>query len=63
VTGLSPIIHDGTRLSLEHAEETSNHFSIEQKWLVAVSTVDFPEEHWDLERIPTIPSSTLTQLA
>jgi hypothetical protein len=45
VTGLSPIIHQGTHMSLEHVEEMSNRFSIEQKWLVAVSVVDFPKEH------------------
>lgn len=51
VVGLSPIIHDGARLTLEWAEETSNRFVIQQRWLVAVSAVDFPEEHWDPARI------------
>ena len=45
VMSLSPITHDGARLTLEHAEEMSNRFSIEQKWRVAVLAVDFPEEH------------------
>lgn len=51
VVDLSPIIHDGTRLSLERADETSNRFTIEQQCLVAVSAIDFLEEHWDLEGI------------
>lgn len=51
VVGLSPIIHDGARLSPERSKETSNRFRIELKWLVAVSVVDFPEEHWDPEGI------------
>jgi hypothetical protein len=29
----------------------SNRFFIEQKWLMAVSAVDFPKEHLDLEQI------------
>lgn len=49
---LCPIIYDGACLSLERSEETLNRFDIEQKWLVAVSAIDFPEEHWDLEGIP-----------
>lgn len=30
VASLSPIIHNGTRLTLERSEETSNHFILEQ---------------------------------
>ena len=29
----------------------SNRFSIEQKFLVALSVVNFPEEHWDPDQI------------
>jgi hypothetical protein len=45
VVGLSPITHDGALLSPERSKETSDRFGIELKWLVAVSAVDFPEEH------------------
>jgi hypothetical protein len=48
---LSPIIHDGTRLTLEQSEKTSNRFEIIQPWLVAISAVDFLEEHWHKEGI------------
>jgi hypothetical protein len=52
VLGLNPIIHDGARISLERVEEMSNRFFIEQKWLMAVSAVNFLKEHLDLEQIP-----------
>lgn len=68
VTDLTPITHDDARLTLERAEETSNRFTIEQKWLMAVSAVDFRRSTrtWRGSRPASanwVPSSTLTQLA
>ena len=42
---LRPIIHNGTCLTLEQSEETSNRFEIVQPWLVAILTIDFLEGH------------------
>lgn len=51
VASLSPIIYDGAHVSLEHSEETSNWFEVNQSWLVALSAVGFPDEHWNEEGI------------
>ena len=42
---LSPIIYDGTKLMIEHSEESSNHFVLDQSWLEAISLVDFSSKH------------------
>ncbi|CAN6276916.1 unnamed protein product [Urochloa humidicola] len=47
-----PIIHDGRRLTFERSEETSNRFVAIPEWLIAVSSLDFPLEHWSLSNIP-----------
>ncbi|CAN6270193.1 unnamed protein product [Urochloa humidicola] len=47
-----PIIHDGGRLTFERSEETSNRFVAIPEWLVAVSSLDFPPEHWNRANVP-----------
>lgn len=52
VVDLSPVIHDGGRVSLVRSEETENRFWVSLDWLVAVSATHFPPEHWTLVGIP-----------
>lgn len=48
---LSPIIHNGASLTVEKAEEADSWFVLEQPWLVALSSKDYPGEHWNPEGI------------
>ncbi|CAO2041471.1 unnamed protein product [Urochloa humidicola] len=49
-----PIVHDGGRLTFERSEETSNRFVAIPEWLVAVSSLDFPPEHWNRANVPAV---------
>jgi hypothetical protein len=43
---LSPIRFEGSSLTLERPEETSNRFTRTPKWLALVALTDFPPEQW-----------------
>jgi hypothetical protein len=42
-----PILHDGGQLTLVRSEETYNRFMATPRWLVAISAIGFPAEHWN----------------
>lgn len=47
-----PILHDGGQLTLERSEEMQNRFMATPRWLVAITAIGFPAEHWNLVGIP-----------
>lgn len=51
VVDCSPIHHEGGRVLLEKAEDTTFRFPIHTPWLLALSASDFPPDQWHVEGI------------
>ena len=52
--GLQPITYNGTVVRLERQEETDNRFIRVPNWLVLVHVWDYPEEHWDEDKVRSV---------
>ncbi|CAN6165071.1 unnamed protein product [Urochloa humidicola] len=48
---VQPIEYNGNTVKLERVEETGDRFLREPGWLAHVVCCNYPEEHWDLEKI------------
>ncbi|CAN6269768.1 unnamed protein product [Urochloa humidicola] len=51
---IQPLHHDGTTISLTRVEETDDRFIREPAWLALVVVWNYPEEHWDQDKVRDI---------
>lgn len=52
VVDACPITYEGASLMLERSEESSNRFTTDQTWLIAIKATNFPDKHWTVSGIP-----------
>jgi hypothetical protein len=52
--GLQPFSHEDVEVRLERVEETEDRFVGVPEWLAHVVAWNFPEEHWDGDRIRAV---------
>jgi hypothetical protein len=50
IIAMSPIAHDGNRLTLEKHEEADNRFFAFYRLYAEIAASDFPLEHWTMDR-------------
>jgi hypothetical protein len=50
IVAMSPIVHDGNRLTIERHEEADNRFYAFYRIYAEIAAVDFPLEHWDEDK-------------